>query len=85
MVVHGTARGADEIAGRIAKTLGLKVEEHPAEWTRYGRRAGFIRNRAMATAGADLCIAFWTNGSTGTGHMLRIAREAGIPTEIHSL
>ena len=45
-------------------------------------RAGHRRNQAMADAGADVCIAFWRDGSPGTKGMIRIAEGAGIPTQV---
>lgn len=81
-IVHGCARGADRIAGEEALKAGLLVEEHPADWDRYGKRAGLIRNEAMAALGADLCLAFWDGRSTGTAHMLDRAREHDIPFEV---
>jgi hypothetical protein len=81
-IVHGGARGADRIAHQEAQKAGLLVEEHPAEWERYGKAAGFIRNKEMAELGADLCIAFWDGRSSGTAHMMGEARRAGIPVEV---
>ena len=82
VIVHGNARGADRIAHQEAQKLGLLVEPHPADW-RFGKKAGLIRNEEMARLGADLCIAFWDNRSTGTAHMMTQAMRAGIPVEIH--
>lgn len=82
LVVHGGARGADKIAAREATKLGLKVQLHGAKWERYGKTAGLIRNHEMAAAGADLCLAFWDNRSSGTKHMIAEARKHGIPVEI---
>lgn len=79
IVVHGDARGADRLAGMAAAALGLRVEAHPAEWDRYGRAAGMIRNRAMLAAGAHLVVAF--PGGKGTAGMVRLARKAGVPVE----
>jgi hypothetical protein len=44
---HGGAKGADTIAGLIARELGKFVTEFPADWNRYGKGAGPIRNRQM--------------------------------------
>jgi hypothetical protein len=40
-------RGADAIAGEVAKQLGFVVHEHPADWVRYGKSAGPKRNGLM--------------------------------------
>lgn len=86
MIVHGGARGADRIAGQEAEKAGLRVEEHPARWDRYGRAAGPIRNREMAEADVDLCVAFLQDTpdapSSGTRNMIEQAQKVGIPVEI---
>lgn len=82
VIVHGNAKGADRIAAQEAPKIGLLVEPHPADWEKYGKRAGPIRNRYMADRGADLCIAFWDGSSKGTADMIQVANEHGIPVEI---
>lgn len=80
-IVHGAARGADRLAAQEAQKLGLLLEEHPADWEQYGKRAGVLRNELMAALGADLCIAFWDGRSAGTEDMMQRAAEHGIPVE----
>lgn len=75
-VVHGGARGADTIAGEIARELRCVVEVHPADWQRYGRAAGPIRNAEMVALGADVCLA-WHRGC------MRLAEQAGIPVKVY--
>lgn len=82
MVVHGAARGADRIAEQEAQKAGLFVEPHPADWERYGKRAGIVRNLEMLDSGIDLVIAFHDGRSTGTQHTIDEARRRGIPVEI---
>lgn len=84
IVVHGAAKGADRIAGQEAQKLGLLVEEHPADWDYYGKRAGYVRNERMAVIGADLCIAFWDGNSRGTSQMVDLAEKYGIEIELHT-
>lgn len=81
-IVHGAAKGADRISHQEAQKLGLLVEAHPADWDRYGKRAGLVRNEHMAELGADLCIAFWDGRSNGTAHMMAAADSRGIPVEV---
>ncbi len=77
--------GADRMAEHVWEAGGMLVERHPAEWDRFGRRAGFIRNRAMVDLGADLCVAFIRNKSKGATHTVDLAREAGIPVIEYSV
>lgn len=82
-IVHGGARGADQLAGRIARELGFVEEVHPAQWEVHGRKAGPIRNQYMVELGATCCLAFpvgLSQGrSRGTAHAMAAARRAGIP------
>jgi hypothetical protein len=83
VVVSGGARGVDTWAERAARARGLGVEIHPAEWEKYGKRAGFVRNYAIVKD-ADRVVAFWDGQSKGTAHSIRIAREMGKDVEIIS-
>ena len=89
IVVHGDARGADRIASNwvryhrpqgIAPGTAVSEERHPAEWDRFGKRAGLIRNQVMVEGGAEMCLAFIRNGSPGATHCAGLAEKAGIPT-----
>lgn len=81
-IVHGGAPGADGIAHYWAMRMGFRVEMHPADWDRYGRKAGPIRNQAMIDSGVDLTLAFPTFGSRGTWDTVRRAKEAGIEVRV---
>jgi hypothetical protein len=81
-VLHGAARGADQMAGTLARGLGFYVWEFPADWRGQGRRAGILRNLAMLDTEPDLVLAFQRNGSRGTQHTIDEARKRGIPVEV---
>jgi hypothetical protein len=80
VIVHGCARGADSIADAIAFTQKLDVEQYPADWHQFGKRAGFVRNRQMVDTKPDYCYAFIKNNSKGATMCAKLAEEAGIPT-----
>jgi hypothetical protein len=82
-VVHGGARGADTYADVVARIFGFHVEAHPADWERYGKRAGFVRNAEMVNLGADVCLAFPLGESRGTRRCMREAEKAGITVVVH--
>jgi hypothetical protein len=82
-LIHGGCpTGADRFADRWARAAEIPVEVFEADWEKYGKRAGPIRNAEMVQAGADLVLAFPLPGGKGTQHTIRIAREAGIPVQV---
>jgi hypothetical protein len=76
-IVHGAARGVDTMAGEAAKRLGLDVDSHPADWKRWGKAAGMIRNRTMLDSNIDMVVGIG-NGK-GTNDCLFAACERFIP------
>jgi hypothetical protein len=56
-----------------------RIEPHPADWDRYGTRAGPIRNGEMIKAGADECVAFIRAESAGATGCADGAGMAGMP------
>jgi hypothetical protein len=81
-VMHGGARGADQLAGTVAAALGLEVVEYPADWRGLGRSAGLRRNLAMLDEQPDVVLAFWDGRSSGTAHVIVNANRRGIPLEV---
>jgi hypothetical protein len=80
VVIHGAAKGADRMAGRLAQQRGLEVVEFPADWKRYGRAAGPVRNKQMLEVKPDL-VAYAHDDletSKGTKNMVKQAQEAGV-------
>lgn len=76
IVISGHARGVDRTAEIEARRVGLEVVSIPADWARYGKQAGFIRNHALVTQ-ADRVVAFWNGYSNGTNHTIKLARRLG--------
>src|SRR3990167_6985013 len=85
VIVHGGARGADQMGGNIAKGLGFAVEEYPADWQRNGRAAGYMRNKQMVDSKPDLVLAFSYRSSKGTAHTIDLARQAGIKARVFTI
>lgn len=80
-VLCGKARGADTLGERYAKERGFRVRYFPANWKRYGKPAGYIRNTEMAK-NADALAAFWDGKSLGTRHMIEIATARGLKVRV---
>jgi len=85
-IISGTARGADQLGERFAKQFKLEVVKFPADWDRFGKRAGYIRNEEMAKYSVKdgsygMLVAFWDGESRGTKHMIDLAKKHGV--EVH--
>lgn len=79
--VSGGCTGADMLGERFANENGFAVERIVAEWEKYGKRAGPIRNEKMALAG-DYIICFWDGKSRGTKSMIEFAIKLGKPLKV---
>ena len=61
----------DEVAYELWARVGyLRIWKFPADWERYGKRAGMIRNASMARA-CDYAVIFWDGRSSGTLNMMQ--------------
>lgn len=79
-IIEGGAQGADTCARMWAISRSVPFKTYPAEWSRFGRGAGPIRNKQMLQEGTPhLIVAFhaFIPNSRGTKDMVRQAREAG--------
>lgn len=86
-IISGTANGADKLGEQFAREYRLHCVKMPADWDRYGKKAGFIRNLEMVDyANQDgsiaILIAFWDGKSEGTKHMIDVARERKMPVYV---
>lgn len=75
-IVSGRAKGVDTLGERYAKEHGLPIHLYPAEWDKYGKRAGFMRNLEMAEV-ADGLVAIWDGKSPGTQNTIFTMRRMG--------
>lgn len=72
-IVSGTANGADKLGERYASEYNFGVKRFPAEWNKYGKQAGYLRNKQMAEY-ATHCVCFWDGKSRGTKMMIDLAK-----------
>jgi hypothetical protein len=76
-IVSGMARGVDSFAAEWATKFGFTLHKFPADWSKFGKAAGAIRNQQMLDEGKpDVVIAF--PGGTGTADMVKRAKKANV-------
>ena len=81
VLIHGAARGADSIAAEEGAKLGYEIIPFPANWEKYGKAAGVIRNQQMLQEGKpDFVLGFHDNieQSKGTKDMISRVKKIGV-------
>lgn len=81
LVVSGAAKGADSLGEKWAIENNIPTLIFPADWDKYGKRAGFIRNEDIIK-NCDGVIAFWDGESKGTAHSLSLAEKFKKPIKL---
>lgn len=81
VIISGHAKGADSLGEKYAKEKGFILDINPPEWDKYGKSAGFKRNKTMVDK-ADAAICFWDGKSKGTKNTIDLCKEKGIPVRI---
>lgn len=86
----GDARGVDKVAHDEWEKLTNKPSRvFPAEWDKYGRAAGMIRNadmvRLLTPNSGDRVFGFWDGKSSGTKGCMELAKQRGIPVMLVDL
>ena len=80
-VISGHCRGADQLGERYAKESGTLLKVFPAEWTKYGKAAGPIRNSEMvsylSSFSKRVVVAFKNERTKGTADTVEKARRLG--------
>lgn len=86
VIVSGGANGADSLAEQYAKEMEYSAIVFPADWNKYGKSAGYVRNKQMHEFIANFpkrgCVAFWDGKSKGTQHNFKLAEEYSTPLKI---
>lgn len=83
-VISGTARGVDTLGEIYARERHIMVERYPADWPKFGKRAGYVRNEQMAKV-AEGALILWDGFSPGTVHMIDICEQTDLPYYVYML
>ena len=86
-IVSGHCEGADILGEQYAKRHGISCKLFPAEWTKFGRAAGPIRNSQMieytSKSFKPIVIAFVSPRSKGTMDTIKKAIRKGFTIYRH--
>jgi hypothetical protein len=87
VIIEGDAPGADTYAGNWAEYHPWDAElvKYPADWDKYGKAAGPIRNKQMLEEGKPTLVVAFTDNleeSKGTKNMVTQAKKAGVPVYV---
>lgn len=88
VIVSGCCRGVDAIGESYARAHGYGLARFPANWTKFGRGAGPIRNEEMASFASEAdghLIAFWDGKSAGTRSMIALASDHGLSIHVEKI
>jgi hypothetical protein len=80
-IVSGGAKGADRLGEILANDNKYKLKIFPADWDKYGKSAGYKRNKQMAEY-ADALVAFWDGESKGTKMMIELAKQMNLKVKV---
>lgn len=80
-IISGGAKGADKFARIYAKKHNIDLVEFKPDWAKYGKSAGYKRNKKIISA-CDEVVAFWDGVSKGTTHSFKLAQEFEKPITI---
>lgn len=83
-IVSGKAPGVDTLGERYAEENEISLKEFPADWNRYGRAAGHLRNQQMAKY-ADFAIILWDGKSAGTKSMIKYMSDEKKPAFVYRM
>lgn len=77
-IVSGTARGIDQCGEAFARKHNIPIKHFPADWDKYRKAAGHIRNAEMAEY-ADALLLIWDGESKGSKGMKTIMTKLNKP------
>jgi hypothetical protein len=73
-IIVGGAKGADKLGEDYAHMRDISLKKILPEWSKHAKASALRRNEIMGLQ-ADACVCFWDGGSTGTAHMIQVAKR----------
>ena len=88
IIIEGECIGADKQSRIFAEKRGIQVLQFPADWKKYGKGAGPIRNTQMLIEGKpDIIVAFHNDieNSKGTKNMIIQSLKIGLSVYLNPI
>lgn len=86
-IVSGHCEGADQLGELYASNYGLPCKVFPAQWEKYGRSAGPIRNSEMVKYASEavmpVVVDFRSPRTKGTNDTVRKATKLGFKVFVY--
>jgi len=79
VIISGTAGGVDTSGEHWALSHKHEILYMPADWNKYGKKAGHIRNNEMVNVPPDFAFVLWDGESHGTKGMIKLLATKRIP------
>ena len=83
VLTSGGASGPDSWGKVVADKLGIDTKIFYPNWNKYGRSAGFKRNKDII-AYSSMVLIFWDGESRGTSHDIDLCKEMGKPYKVYT-
>lgn len=87
-IASGGARGVDSLAEKLANEENFLLKIFSADWNKYGKSAGPIRNRQMVEYIKEkdgVCLIFWDGQSRGTKNDIDLCNEYGVKYKVFDI
>ena len=88
IIIEGECIGADKQSRIFAEKRGIQVLRFPADWEKYGKGEGVIRNTQMLIEGKpDIVVAFHNDieNSKGTKNMIIQSLKIGLSVYLNPI
>ena len=81
ILIHGGAKGVDELAQKFAEEKGLKTEIYLPKYDKYPPKYAPLKRNQTIVDDSDYLLAI-TTGSSGTASTIKMAEKKGIKIKI---
>ena len=85
VIISGGAKGVDTLGEIYAKNNNIELIQMNAEWSKYGRGAGFIRNENMAKVADSVLVLYTGKTSKGSIHMIKMSKKYKLNLYVYDL